>query len=365
MEDEGSVSDLAHIAVFAYNRPDHLARTLGALAQNDLALESRVTVFCDGPREPGGREAKTIFGESREDETGRSLEEVRAVARGADGFRSVEVVERPTNLGLAQSLITGISDTLREHESIIVLEDDLTTVPYFLRFMNEGLERYREEARVISVCGYRFPVEGSLPDAFFLPGAFCWGWGTWRDRWALYEKDSREALRKVVERDLIYDFDFKGSDPLTKILHLSLFPENRVDSWALRWMATACLKRKISLYPGLSLVRNEGFDHTGRHAKGHQHFNSPMADRPMEIGQIPVEVDPGIERRFQELFRGWRLKLGRNLLDRIFFFLVRFVPERLERWMYSYVTRRAMRKREERRIREGLAKEPSSAVEAS
>lgn len=43
---------MAPIAIFAFNRPDHLRRTLEALAVNELAGQSHVTFFCDSPRDP-------------------------------------------------------------------------------------------------------------------------------------------------------------------------------------------------------------------------------------------------------------------------------------------------------------------------
>ena len=41
---------LAPIALFVYNRPEHTLKTLEALAQNDLASQSELFVFCDGPK---------------------------------------------------------------------------------------------------------------------------------------------------------------------------------------------------------------------------------------------------------------------------------------------------------------------------
>ena len=39
----------APIALFAYNRPRHLARTVAALLRDPLAAASDLHVFCDGP----------------------------------------------------------------------------------------------------------------------------------------------------------------------------------------------------------------------------------------------------------------------------------------------------------------------------
>lgn len=325
----------APVILFAYNRPEHTARALEALAANDLAPASSLTVFCDGPTSPEDRE---------------SVEEVRTVVREkAKGFREVRVVERDRNLGLARSIISGVDETLARHETVIVLEDDLITSRHFLRFVNDGLRKYRDDDRVISVCGYRFPVEGSLPDAYFLPGAFCWGWATWRWEWALFEHDQERLFAEILRRDLIYDFDFQGSDPLTKIFQRSLFPQENVDSWALRWMATACIHRKLALYPGQSLVHNAGFDGTGRHAKFHDRFESPMAKRPMEVADIPVEPSPVAVPKCVKLFRRWHVEEEGTLPVRAYFALARYLPRWVQKPIYTALVRRGIEKRASRR----------------
>lgn len=46
--------NLAPIIVFAYDRPDHLSKTLAALAKNDLAPQSVLYIYSDGPRDWSG-----------------------------------------------------------------------------------------------------------------------------------------------------------------------------------------------------------------------------------------------------------------------------------------------------------------------
>ena len=48
----------APIVVFSYNRPDHLRKTLESLAQNDLASDSDLFIFCDGAK-PNATEEQT------------------------------------------------------------------------------------------------------------------------------------------------------------------------------------------------------------------------------------------------------------------------------------------------------------------
>lgn len=323
------MSDAAPIILFAYNRPEHLRRTAEALAGNALASRSPLTIYCDGPRAEKDLEATA---------------QVREIARGVSGFARVEVVERSENLGLARSLITGIDDALAGHDGVIVMEDDLVTSPHFLDFMNDGLERYAADDRVVSVSGYRFPVKGAMPETFFLPGAFCWGWATWRRGWALYEHDAEALLEAIIRHDLIYEFDFRGTDPMTQILQWSANKDSRVDSWASRWMGSACLHRKLSLYPGRTLVENIGFDGSGKHSTfglSNDRFASPLARERIRVDTVPVELDEGIVDRHREVFRGWLR--GGSLPSRVYRRLAPHLPKALDRAIYTRLVHRRLR----------------------
>lgn len=100
----------APIALFVYNRPKHTERTLKFLQQNELASESRLFIFSDGP--------KTVADEDK-------VKEVREFIKKVDGFKTVEIIESQTNMGLANSVIAGVSRLTQTYGQAIVFEDDL------------------------------------------------------------------------------------------------------------------------------------------------------------------------------------------------------------------------------------------------
>ena len=153
----------APIAIFAYNRPQHLARAVRALKANDLACASELHIFSDGPKQP-----KAV----------RAVEEVREVASRVTGFAKLHVYEQANNLGLATSVISGVTDLCQAYGRVIVLEDDLVVAPGFLTFMNQVLERYERESRVMQVSGYMFPVPKmrGVGSTFFCRIPTRWGW---------------------------------------------------------------------------------------------------------------------------------------------------------------------------------------------
>ena len=158
----------APIALFVYARPDHALRTVEALLKNPEASGSDLIVFSDAARTADKEEA---------------VHHVREYVANIQGFRSLTVHHRPQNYGLAKSIIDGVSQVLETYDRVIVLEDDMETSPHFLRYMNAALYNYADDERVISVHGYVYPTNQTLPEAFFLRGADCWGWATWRRGW--------------------------------------------------------------------------------------------------------------------------------------------------------------------------------------
>lgn len=268
---QGVGHHLAPVIIFAYNRPHHLARTVASLLANPEAALTHVTLFCDAP--------KTI-------EAGAAVEEVRRFVESVSGFASVTRVYRERNMGLAMSIVDGVSQTLRQHASVIVLEDDLQLSPYFLRYMNRGLDCYRDDPQVASIHGYWYPTVCPLPETFFLRGADCWGWATWPRAWRHFEPDGRRLLAEVRSRKLEHEIDYDDNYPHIKILKRQIAGKN--DSWAIRWHVSCYLRNMISLYPSRSLVQNAGHDDSGTNCRTGDSFASGLSDRPVDASRVDV-----------------------------------------------------------------------------
>ena len=237
----------APIVLFVYNRPAHTRRTVEALLTNKPASVSSLIVFSDG---------------AKSEEAVPLVAQVRDYIDKIEGFNSVTVVKRDKNWGLAGSIIDGVTQVVNQYGKIIVLEDDIITSPYFLDYMNDALDLYENEEKVASVNAYMYPIEG-LPETFFLRAADCWGWGTWRRAWALFEYDGSKLLHEVKRLGLVDIFNFGGTYPYSKMLKDQVRGKN--DSWAVRWAASVLINNKYGLYPGKSMVENIGIDGTGRH----------------------------------------------------------------------------------------------------
>ena len=290
---------LAPIVVFTYNRPEHTLRTLNALLMNPLANESDIIIYSDSARAANHNKA---------------VDEVRSYLSGLTGFRSIKVIHRDKNFGLAESIIQGVTEVLQQSEKVIVLEDDMVVSPYFLEYMNEALEQFVDDDLVISVHGYVYPVEIELPEAFFLTGADCWGWATWRRGWALFNSEGQYLLDELVRRQLIQEFDYNGAYPFLSMLMAQIKGAN--DSWAIRWHASAFLAGKLTLYPGRSLVHNIGTDSSGTHSEDSDSMDAKLSETKINLNNIAVESSRTAREAFENFFRQSQKRLLHRLLGK-------------------------------------------------
>ncbi len=276
----------APIALFAYNRPEHLIRTLAALAADPRAAESPLYLFSDGPKGPDDVER---------------VGAVRRILRAVTGFKRIELQEQERNRGLAASIIAGVGTVLVAHETVIVLEDDIEVAPRFLDYVNGALAFYHDDQRIFSISGYTLPI--ALPDqyrhdVFLLPRASSWGWAVWRDRWGRVDwaVGDRALLTDPAVRDA---FDAGGSD-LSDMLERYL--DGKIDSWAIRFNWAHFRQVAYSVVPAISQTRNIGCDGSGRHLKRTARYAVILdhGAKPVRFvqGVIPDEEILAAVRRF-------------------------------------------------------------------
>lgn len=291
---------LAPIVLFVYNRLWHIRQTIEALQKNEMAEDSVLFVFSDGPKSDADRE-KVI--------------EVREYIRTLKGFKNVIIIERDQNFGLSKSIIEGVSEVVSRNGRIIVLEDDMVTSQYFLKFMNEGLEFYKDEERVVGIHAYMYPIAAELPETFFLRGADCWGWATWKRGWDFFEKNGKQMLKELYKQNLNIKFDLNRAYPYTAMLKNQIRGDN--DSWAILWRASAFLRNRLYLQSGKSFIYNIGTDNTGIHCGTDAIFDTEIVKEPLIIRKIPVEENYFALKEIEKYLKSKRVTLISKILAKI------------------------------------------------
>jgi hypothetical protein len=293
-------SNLSPVVLFTFFRPDHTRRTLEALAANELAKYSNLIIYSDAARNSAELDR---------------VNAVRVLAHNALGFLSVKVIEREKNYGLAKNIIDGVTVVCNCYGRVIVLEDDMVTSPYFLTYMNEALDRYVNEDRVISIHGYMYPTQQKLPKAFFLRGSDCWGWATWQRGWDLFNSDGQFLLDELKRQRLTRLFDFNGAYPYTSMLKKQIKGQN--DSWAVRWYASAFLADKLTLYPGFSLIHNIGHDNSGSHCSISNLYDVKLCETLINLDNISIEDSSEARQFIEKFFRQSSQGLLRSILNKV------------------------------------------------
>lgn len=297
--------------MFVFNRADNTRKTLKALMANTLAPHTPLYVFSDGGRDETSwkavREVRAVIGEAQEE-----------VAR-THSLLNITLVERPTNYYLERNIMEGISEVLSHHDTVIVLEDDIVTAPYFLQFMNDAFRLYRDEPQVMHVSGFTRLTPAGVEDFYFSPFMAGWGWGTWRDRWQRHYRHyatRMEALHALTPEHRVA-IEYGGVFPCLKDLHRQPIP------WDICWSIAVRRAGGLCLYPKYTLVRNIGLD-SGTHYGRLPRWCSCLLqryeyDREPYRGSIAMSYrypasDPGIERQMQDALRDWGIRytwLGR------------------------------------------------------
>jgi len=274
------MSQHAPVVLFVYNRPKHTERTLETLRLCRMASESELYVFADGPKHDADSDDML------------KIKRTRELVQGATGFANVHMATREKNLGLYQSVVRGVGEVLREHDKVIVLEDDLVVSRSFLEFMNRSLDLNQTNAAVTSVSGYAYnlPFKFLRPRNYYLRAFSCLGWGTWQDRWEqirFHDQATFERLRASRYHRFLFDI-FGGMDYFRRL------ESNRdaelATSWAIEFGLAQFQSAGMQLFPRENLVFHIGYDSSGTHSTAINPWNDPELDPEAQAPLFPARA---------------------------------------------------------------------------
>jgi hypothetical protein len=278
------------ICLFVYNRLSETQKTIEALQANFSAAVSDLFIFSDGWKDEISKE---------------SVQCVRKFLTTIDGFKSVTVIERPENNGLAKSIITGVTDILDKYGRVIVLEDDLITSTNFLSYMNQALSFYSDNNKVWSISGFSFPIQYPKDYEFdnsFGVRASSWGWATWKDRWSEVDWKVSDYDQFMRNKSMQNQFKQGGSD-LVRMLSKQM--SGVIDSWAIRFTYSQFKHGSYDVLPVQSKVVNIGFNGDATNTKGmEKRFSSTLDESGSTVFVFneAVSADEYVLRQFRKSF---------------------------------------------------------------
>ena len=272
----------APIVVFAFNRLEPLMRCVNSLLDNSEAIDSDLIVYVDGPRKEKKGEAENV-------------EAVREYVKTIHGFKSLTYHFSEVNKKLAPSVISGVTEVINHYGRAIVIEDDLVASKNMLAFVNQGLSRYEHTPEVFSICAYtnRMKIpEDYHYDAYFCPRSSSWGWATWKNRWDSVDWELKN-WHEVESHAKAFN-QWGGSDCFGM---LKGWHEQRNQSWAIRFCYSQFVQDKISLFPIISKIENNGFDGNGTNCSTWSRFKSDLDLSERKVFDYPEDTTIHIKLR--------------------------------------------------------------------
>lgn len=280
------MSNYPPIIITVYKRLDHLQNLILSLVNNKNSQDYHVIIISDGNK--GLDDKNDVY-------------RLREYLYELNQFQKIEIVLRARNYGLEKNITSAISSTLQIFDKVIVLEEDLILSKHFIEYITNALALYENVENVISIHGYSYPLNiESSNSTFFIRGADCWGWGTWRRGWRYYNDNSALNAFYILSMGEIRNFNFNFSYPYYMMLILNIFKKKK--SWAINWYASAFINNKITLYPSSPLVFNSGLDSSGENCNQISGFNDRF-DLSNKIDCIQIDnIESVVHRNAFQLF---------------------------------------------------------------
>ncbi len=303
----------APIALFVYNRPDFTEKTLQAIGKNLLASQSRLFIFSDAPKNE-----KDI----------QNVKKVRKIIRKyASSFLKTEIIEQKENKGLANSIVQGVSQLLNVYDKIIVLEDDLLSTPYFLKYLNKALGLYENSPQVCSVAGFS-PIRINAPnypyDVYACYRSSSWGWATWKRVWQKTDWSKNKLKNWLNDPQLLKEASLKmGEDIPGSLLNQFL---GKIDSWAIIFAMHIFSQKGLTIYPTQNMIKHIGYGNSVHHRKA-KYVEHPIYPdfQPLAFPEEP-SVNEIFMKKYVEMYKQ---PLLRKTKYKVFFSMYRYFPRLL------------------------------------
>jgi hypothetical protein len=131
----------------------------------------------------------------------------------------------------------------------------------------------------------------------------------------MFEPDGEKLLSELERRTLEKEFNYDGQYDLAGMLRQQVL--GKVDSWAIRWYASAFLKNKLTLYPGKSLVLNIGLDSSGTNCGTTDSFSGRFTEGAINVGGIAVQENIEVRSAVSNYFAAKKGSLLRRAIRKI------------------------------------------------
>jgi hypothetical protein len=248
------------ILFLVFNRPDTTQKVFAAIRQ---AKPARLFVAADGYREDRHGEAEKCA-------------QARSIIENVDWDCEVVTLFRENNLGCRKAVSSAIDWFFENVEEGIILEDDCLPSQSFFMYCQELLEYYRDDTRVMQICGSNF-LKGwqrNEDSYYFSNYGPVWGWASWRRAWKYYDVDMK-LWPEVKEKNVLEDICMSREEiEYRENLYDKVFSGD-IDTWDYQWGFAKMINSGLSVITSVNLISNIGFDADATHTAADR--NNPYA----------------------------------------------------------------------------------------
>lgn len=242
------------VALIFFNRPDTFERVFEKVRE---AKPRKLYLIQDGPR--------------NENDVPKIME-CRKIVENIDWECEVIKDYSEINLGCGVRPQSGITNALKNEESVIILEDDCVPSNSFFPYCEEMLEKYKDDERICYVSGLNHFEEWDCGDSdyFFTKTGAIWGWATWARSWNkyydYYMKSANEQVLSLVAGQITNKYIAKSRVEAWKKAKLSLDSGEKLSYWDIQWGFVKYSQSMLVIVPRYNQIHNIGIGATSTHA---------------------------------------------------------------------------------------------------
>ena len=186
--------DLPVLLIF-FARPDTLEKVFEKVKK---ARPSKLFLACDGAREGNERDTE-------------SIEKCKKIVEDIDWECDVNKNYSTENQGCGRGPSSAITWAFSHVDRLLILEDDCVADDSLFPFMEEMLEKYKDDTRIGAISGFNHlkNVDCGKDSYCFTKTGATLGWGTWKRVWDMYDFNVKNITKDYNKQLLLDQFDDK------------------------------------------------------------------------------------------------------------------------------------------------------------
>lgn len=274
------------ILISVYDRVAHLTKCVESIKENKEAKDSDLFIAVDYPNKASDKD---------------KIEKVLKYCASIDGFKSVNIIKRNKNFGAGINATEALFELFEHYDKAICMEDDNIVSSTFLEFMNDALNYYENDDRIINITGFNYPVDMPATydkDVYIWPAYSAYGVGYWRKKFNREYLELNDFDEFITDKKLVDAFN-NVAEHILPILFHGLKNGEIYGDCAISY--NYFRKNKFALFPVISKVKNIGYDGSGLHCGINEGFAKRLIDEGNKKNRFVENIQP--DERINNILR--------------------------------------------------------------